>query len=81
MPQQSSVSTVQHLTASDLAHRLNLKPDYLRRSILGQAGGIPAIKLGDGEKAQWRIRLCDVEAWEASRTVCYDVAPKRQRTR
>lgn len=81
MPQQSVCVPVQHLTVSQLAVRLNVSQDHLRRSILGQPSGIPGIRLSDGPRAQWRIKLCDVEIWEASRTVCYDAAPKRQRTR
>lgn len=81
MPQQSSVSSsVQHLTVSELAVRLNVTQDHLRRAILGQPSGIPGIRLSDGPRAQWRIRLCDVQDWEKARTVCYDAAPRpRQR--
>lgn len=82
MPHESSVSgLVKHLTASQLADRLTVTEDHLRRSILGQPGGIPGIKLSDGPKAQWRIRLRDVEQWEQARTVCYDAAPTRPRGR
>jgi|LNFM01.1.fsa_nt_gb hypothetical protein len=82
MPQQSSVSSVvKHLTASQLADRLTVSEDHLRRAILGQPGGIPGLKLSDGPRAQWRIRLCDVEAWEQTKLVCYDAAPTRPRRR
>ncbi len=80
MPQQSSVS-VQHLTASQLADRLGITADHLRRAVLRQPSGIPAIKMSDGPKSRWRIRLSDVEEWERSRTVCYDAAPARRRRR
>lgn len=82
MPRQLSVlSPVQHLTVAQLSVRLNLSTDHLRRAILGQPTGIPAIKMSNGPRAQWRIRLHDVEQWEASRMVCYDAAPKRRRGR
>lgn len=82
MPHESSVSSSgPHLTASELAVRLHLTPDHLRRAILGQPTGIPGIKMSDGPRARWRIKVSDVEQWEASRTVCYDAAPKRPRRR
>lgn len=70
----SKLSTHSHLTVAQLAERLGTSEDYLRRAVLGQRGGIPGIKLGDGPRSQWRIRLCDVEQWEESRLVCYDAA-------
>lgn len=80
MPHESSVSgSVRHLTASQLANRLTVTEDHLRRAILGQPGGIPGIKLSDGLKGQWRIRLADVEQWEQARMVCYDAAPRPRR--
>ncbi len=79
MPHESSVSPVQHLTAPQLAVRLNLTPDHLRRAVLGQPGGIPGIKLGKGPRSRWRIQVSDVERWEKDRTVCYDAAPQRRR--
>lgn len=79
MPQQSVSVPTSHLTATQLAERLAISEDYLRRTLLGQPDGIAGIKLGRGPRAQWRIRLCDVEKWEASRIVCYDAAPKRRR--
>lgn len=79
MPHSQPVSSVSHLTLSQLAKRLVLSDDYVGRSLLGQPGGIPALKIGKGKRAQWRIRLCDVERWEESRIVCYDSAPKRTR--
>ncbi len=72
--------THSHLTVSQLAQRLGTSEDYLRRAVLGQRGGIPGIKLGDGPRSQWRIRLCDVEKWEESRLVCYD-ASRQSRAR
>lgn len=82
MPQSVTASpTLKHLTAGQLAERLVITEDYLRRSLLGQSDGIPGIKLGTGPRAQWRIRLCDVEKWEESRLVCYDAAPQRPNTR
>ncbi len=70
----SKLSTHSHLTVAQLAERLGTSEDYLRRAVLGQRGGIPGIRLGDGPRSQWRSRLCDVEQWEQSRLVCYDAA-------
>lgn len=79
MPQQSTVPVLKHLTVSQLADRLGVTKDYLRRSILGQPDGIPGLKIGRGHRAQWRIRLSDVERWEEGRIACYDATPNRPR--
>lgn len=77
MPHVLSVSVAPHLSVAQLASRLGVTEDYARRKLLGQPGGIPGIKLSDGPRGQWRIRVCDVEQWEASRIVCYDSAALR----
>ncbi|CAE6779649.1 hypothetical protein [Nitrospira defluvii] len=77
MPHQQSSG--QHLTVSQVAARLAITEDHLRRSILGQPDGIRALKLGNGPRAQWRVRVCDLEAWEEAKLVCYDAAPRPRR--
>lgn len=75
-------SNDQHMTVSQLARRLGVTTDYLRRELLAQPGGIPGFKIGRGPRSQWRIRLCDVTRWEESRMVSYDFTaqPNTQKT-
>jgi excisionase family DNA binding protein len=67
-------SREQHMTVSQLARRLGVTEDYLRRDLLAQPGGIPGFKIGRGPRSQWRIRLSDVTRWEESRIVSYGFA-------
>ncbi|CAE6740775.1 helix-turn-helix domain-containing protein [Nitrospira defluvii] len=52
------------LTPKQLAHRWQVSVEYLYRAVLGLPGGIPAMKLGNGSRARWRIALGVIEDWE-----------------
>ena len=51
-----------YLTPEQLAVRLQVSREYVYRELLGQADGIPAMKIGKGLRARWRIRPEDLEA-------------------
>lgn len=53
-----------YLTPEQLAVRLQVSREYVYRELLGQPDGIPAMKIGKGLRARWRIRPEDLEAWE-----------------
>ena len=76
MPQGPVARTV-HLTAAQVAERLQVSVEYLYRELLGHADGIPGLKIGRGPRARWRIKLTDLEAWEERQRVCYDSLPTR----
>ncbi|MBU6435802.1 MAG: helix-turn-helix domain-containing protein [Nitrospirae bacterium] len=65
----------QYMTVQQLAHRLQVTPDFLYSDVLGQPGGIPAIRLGKGRRARWRIHPSDVVQWEERQRSSYDSAP------
>lgn len=52
------------LTPKELANRWKVTVEYLYRAILGQPGGLAAMKLGKGPRPRWRIAIRDVEEWE-----------------
>ena len=70
-PQKPTTDLRPHLTPQQLATRWQVTTDYLYRAVIGQTDGVPAIRLGTGSRARLRIRLSDVEAFEASRIVQY----------
>ena len=61
-----------YLTPEQVAARLQVSREYVYRELLGHANGIPALKLGSGLRARWRIRPEDVEAWEDRHRVFSD---------
>ena len=70
----SEQSGDQYMTVQQLAHRLQVTPDFLYSDVLGQPGGIPAIRLGKGRRARWRIHPSDVAQWEERQRSSYDSA-------
>jgi excisionase family DNA binding protein len=54
--------TVQHLTAADVAERLQI-PVFSVYEIAKKPGGLPALRIGK----RLRFRLADLEQWEAER--------------
>ena len=61
-----------YLTPEQLAVRLQVSREYVYRELLGQPDGIPAMKIGKGLRARWRIRPEDLEAWEDRHRVLYE---------
>lgn len=61
-----------YLTPEQLAVRLQVSREYVYRELLGQPDGIPAMKIGKGLRARWRIRPEDLEAWEDRQRVLYE---------
>lgn len=55
------------MTVKEVASELRIAPQTLR--FLVNAGRIPAIRIGGEEKAQWRFRRSDVDAWLEERMV------------
>ena len=64
-----------YMTPIQVAARLQIHVEYLYRHLLGQPSGIPAIKVGKGPRARWRISLASLEQWEAQQQVCYRPGP------
>jgi len=58
------MSSEKFLTPKQLASRWQVSVEYLYRAILGQPKGIPAMKLGSGPRARWRITTQAIEEWE-----------------
>jgi DNA-directed RNA polymerase sigma subunit (sigma70/sigma32) len=61
------MGAVRHLNTEQLAERLGVKPEAVRK--MRQESRGPAYIKGEGSRAMVRYRLADVEAWEKSRLV------------
>lgn len=69
----------QHFTVEELAFRWRVTADYLYRDILPTIPGV--FRIGNSEKAPWRIPLSAVEQYERAHNVQVDVKapmPKRK---
>jgi len=71
--------TDRYLTPPTIAKRLGVKPDrvigWIRR------GELRAVNLGDGTRPRWKVKPCDLDAFETARSNVATIKPTTTRRR